>query len=101
MLFRSNFFRPVSSQDVCSLGGLFVATYEKPPALGAPMEISLSFPSGASARVYGTVSFTQDELSEDFPAGFGLRFSDVAPEARALIEEYAAMREPLLRDDSP
>src|SRR6185369_16224933 len=30
---KTNFFRPVSSLDVCSLGGLFVATYEKPPAL--------------------------------------------------------------------
>jgi hypothetical protein len=38
-------------------------------------------------------------LSDDFPAGFGVRFSDVPADARALIEEYAAVREPLLRDD--
>ncbi|MET0793365.1 MAG: PilZ domain-containing protein, partial [Polyangiaceae bacterium] len=95
----SNFFRPVSSLDVCSLGGLFVATYEKPPALGAPIELALTFPSGPSCSVFGAVAYTQDELSDDAPAGFGVRFSEVSAEARALIEEYAASREPLLRDD--
>jgi hypothetical protein len=96
---KSNFFRPVSSLDVCSLGGLFVATYEKPPALGAPIELCLVFPSGPTCSVYGSVEFTQDELSDDSPAGFGVRFSEVPPEARLLIEEYTAAREPLLRDD--
>jgi len=96
---KTNFFRPVSSDDVCSLGGLFVATYEKPPALGAPIELALAFPSGPTCSVFGAVAYTQDELSDDFPAGFGVRFSEVSPEARALIEEYAAVREPLLRDD--
>jgi nucleoside-triphosphatase THEP1 len=96
---RSNFFRPVSSNDVCSLGGLFVATYEKPPSLGAPIELRLTFPTGPSCTVFGAVSYTQDELSDDSPAGFGVRFSEVPPEARALIEEYASVREPLLRDD--
>ncbi|HEY3253702.1 MAG TPA: AAA family ATPase, partial [Polyangiaceae bacterium] len=96
---KTNFFRPVSSNDVCSLGGLFVATYEKPPALGAPIELALAFPSGPTCSVFGAVEYTQDELSDDFPAGFGVRFNEVSPEARALIEEYAAVREPLLRDD--
>ncbi|HYQ42796.1 MAG TPA: DNA repair ATPase [Polyangiaceae bacterium] len=96
---KTNFFRPVSSNDVCSLGGLFVATYEKPPALGAAVEVSLAFPSGPTCSVYGIVAYTQDELNEDFPAGFGVRFSEVSAEARALIEEYASVREPLLRDD--
>jgi len=96
---KTNFFRPVSSGDVCSLGGLFVATYEKPPTLGAPIELSLAFPSGPTCSVFGAVEYTQDELSDDFPAGFGVRFNEVSPEARALIEEYAAAREPLLRDD--
>jgi hypothetical protein len=96
---KTNFFRPLSSQDVCSLGGLFVATYEKPPALGAPVELSLAFPAGPSCNVFGAVAYTQDELSDDAPAGFGVRFSEVSPEARALIEEYASVREPLLRDD--
>jgi MoxR-like ATPase len=96
---KTNFFRPVSSDDVCSLGGLFVATYQKPPALGAPIELSLAFPSGLTCSVFGAVEYSQDELSDDFPAGFGVRFNEVSAEARALIEEYAAVREPLLRDD--
>jgi hypothetical protein len=96
---KTNFYRPVSSHDVCSLGGIFVATYEKPPALGAPIEVALSFPSGPTCSVFGAVEYTQDELSDDFPAGFGVRFVDVSAEARALIEEYATVREPLLRDD--
>jgi MoxR-like ATPase len=96
---KTNFFRPVSSDDVCSKGGVFVATYEKPPALGAPVELALAFPSGPMCSVFGTVEYTQDELSDDFPAGFGVRFNEVSLQARALIEEYAAVREPLLRDD--
>ena len=96
---KSNFFRPVSSLDVCSSGGLFVATYEKPPALGAPIELNLAFPSGPTCSVFGAVTYTQDELSDDAPAGFGVRFSEVSADARALIEEYASAREPLLRDD--
>ncbi len=96
---KTNFFRAVSSNDVCSAGGLFVATYEKPPALGAPIELALAFPSGPTCSVFGAVQYTQDELSDDAPAGFGVRFSEVSPEARALIEEYAAAQEPLLRDD--
>jgi len=96
---KTNFFRPVSSNDVCSGGGLFVATYEKPPALGAPIELALVFPSGPTCSVFGAVEYTQDELSDDAPAGFGVRFSEVSAEARALIEEYATVKEPLLRDD--
>ena len=97
---RTNFFPPrIEPGCFCSLGGLFVATYEKPPALGAPIELALAFPTGPTCTVFGAVSYTQDELSEDSPAGFGVRFSEVSPEARALIEEYASVREPLLRDD--
>jgi hypothetical protein len=96
---KTNFFRRVSSNDVCSAGGVFVATYEKLPSLGTPLELVLSFPSGPTCRVFGDVEYTQDELSEDCPAGFGVRFNEVSPEARALIEEYVAVREPLLQDD--
>jgi hypothetical protein len=53
---RSNFFRPVSSEDVCSLGGLFVATYERPPALDAPIELALVFPTGPTCSVFGSVT---------------------------------------------
>jgi hypothetical protein len=38
--------------------------------------------------------FGADDLS-----ALGPRFNEVSPEARALIEEYASVREPLLRDD--
>ncbi|MEO8901245.1 MAG: hypothetical protein ABI627_06945 [Polyangiaceae bacterium] len=55
--------------------------------------------AGPTCNVFGAVEYTQDELSDDSPAGFGVRFSEVSSEARVLIEEYAAVREPLLRDD--
>jgi Tfp pilus assembly protein PilZ len=95
----SNLFRAVSSLDVCSNGGIFVATYEKPPALGTPLVVSLTFPAAEPCEVRGTVAFVQEAFGDDSASGYGVRFSDVTEAARALIEEYAAQREPLLRDD--
>ncbi len=95
----SNLYRALSSPDVCSNGGVFIATYEKAPALGTPLALTLAFPGGQPCRVSGTVAFVREAFGDDSPSGYGVRFTDVPPAARALIEEYAAHREPLLRDD--
>jgi hypothetical protein len=95
----ANLFRRFSGEDVISAGGVFVATYEKAPPLGAPVLLSLSFGQGTSCEVGGTVVWSQDDLGDDAPPGFGVSFAEVAPEARTLIESFARAREPLLRDD--
>jgi hypothetical protein len=93
----TNFWRPLTGgvRD----GGLFVATYEKPPPLGSKVLITLGFPSGRRCELPGIVQWVQDALGEDAPPGFGLRFDGAPAEAQALIESYATARDPLLRDD--
>jgi hypothetical protein len=95
----SNLYRALSGTDLLSSGGVFVATYEKPPPLGADMRVSLRFPSGPSCELSGNVAWVRDELGEDSPPGFGVRFGAVSAEARALLEAYSEAREPMLRDD--
>ncbi len=41
----------------------------------------------------------RDELGEDAPPGFGVRFIDLSNEARELVQAYSQAREPMLRDD--
>ncbi|MGC4094121.1 MAG: hypothetical protein QM756_40665 [Polyangiaceae bacterium] len=95
----SNFYRTLSSQDVWQDGGLFVATYEKPPPLGADVLVSLEFPTGPRCEFTGTVAWFRDYLSDDAPAGFGVRFQELSEPARALISGYCGVREPMLWDD--
>jgi hypothetical protein len=95
----SNLYRPLSSPDILTGGGIFAATYEKPPPLGAAVRVSLRFPNGANCELGGRVEWLRDDLGEGAPAGFGVRFSDVSAAAGELILAYAEAREPLLWDD--
>ncbi|MDF3065453.1 MAG: hypothetical protein K0R38_1054 [Polyangiaceae bacterium] len=95
----TNLYRPLSSNDLFSGGGIFVATYEKPPPLGAGVRVALRFPTGPSCELSGRVAWVRDQLGEDAPPGFGVRFVDVPQEARTLVKAYADAREPLLYDD--
>jgi MoxR-like ATPase len=95
----SNFYRPLSTSDLFSGGGIFVATYEKPPPLGAGVRVALRFPTGPSCELSGSVAWVRDQLGEDAPPGFGVRFVDVPAEARQLVHAYSSAREPLLYDD--
>lgn len=95
----SNLYRSLSGTDVFTEGGIFVATYEKPPPLGADVRVSLRFPTGPSCELSGSVAWVRDQLGEDSPPGFGVRFADLTDEARALVQAYAEAREPMLRDD--
>jgi hypothetical protein len=96
----TNFFRPVSANEdaLYDEGGLFIATYEKPPPLGADVRVSVRFPTGQSSEFGGKVAWLRDYLSDDAPAGYGVRFEDVSDEVRALIDAYSSEREPLLCD---
>jgi Tfp pilus assembly protein PilZ len=95
----SNLYRTLSGADLFTGGGLFVATYEKPPPLGAGVRVSLRFPTGPTCELSGNVAWVRDQLGEDAPPGFGVRFQDLSDEARQLVQAYAAAREPMLRDD--
>jgi Tfp pilus assembly protein PilZ len=95
----SNLYRSLSGTDVFTGGGIFVATYEKPPPLGAGVRVSLRFPTGPSCELSGSVAWVRDALGEDAPPGFGVRFMDLSEEARALVQAYSEAREPMLRDD--
>jgi uncharacterized protein (TIGR02266 family) len=95
----SNLYRNLSGTDLLTAGGIFVATYEKPPPLGADVRVSLRFPTGPSCELSGNVAWVRDQLGEDAPPGFGVRFADLSAEARELVQAYSAAREPMLRDD--
>ena len=95
----SNLYRNLSGDDLFTGGGIFIATYEKPPPLGADVRVSLRFPTGPSCELSGNVAWVRDQLGEDAPPGFGVRFSDLSEEARQLVQAYSEAREPLLRDD--
>jgi uncharacterized protein (TIGR02266 family) len=95
----SHFYRSLSGADLLSSGGLFVATYEKPPPLGAEVRVSLRFPSGPSRELSGSVAWVRDVLGEDAPPGFGVRFAELSDEVRELIQAYCEAREPMLYDD--
>jgi Tfp pilus assembly protein PilZ len=95
----SNLYRPLTSADLFSGGGIFVATYEKPPPLGAGVRVALRLPTGPSCELSGRVEWVRDQLGEHAPPGFGVRFLEVPAEARKLLQAYAEAREPLLHDD--
>ena len=79
-------------------GGVFVATYAKLPPLGAAVILGIELPGGNRFDVAGTVAWTQDELGEDSPAGFGARIASAPEDARAMIAQFVRHREPLVRD---
>ena len=93
----SNFYRGFDGNDVLSHGGLFVATYAKLPAIGAPVTLDLCFPGGVRLEVSGIVAFVQDDLG-DSSAGFGARITQVTSDARAVIGQFTSARDPLVRD---
>jgi Tfp pilus assembly protein PilZ len=95
----SNLYRPLSGAEPFTAGGIFIATYEKPPPLGADVRVSLRFPTGPSCELSGSVAWVRDALGEDAPPGYGVRFRDLSVEAQQLVQAYAEAREPMLRDD--
>jgi Tfp pilus assembly protein PilZ len=95
----SNLYKSLSGADLFTGGGIFVATYEKPPPLGSGVRVSLRFPTGPSCELSGSVAWVRDQLGEDAPPGFGVRFVDVPNEARQLVQAYSEAREPMLYDD--
>ncbi len=94
----SDFYLGLSGNDVVMNGGLFIATFANAPAVGEKVSVGIMFPGGDVAELSGVVAFLQNYLSDDTPAGFGVRFHDVPKEGAALVAEFAQLREPLVRE---
>lgn len=94
----SNFYRGLDGDDVVMHGGVFVATYAKLPPIGAAVIIGIELPGGNRFDVAATVAWTQDDLGEHSPAGFGARLASAPEDARAMIAQFVRHREPLVRD---
>ena len=94
----SNFYRGLDGEDVVMHGGIFVATYAKLPPIGAAIILGIELPGGNRFDVAGTVSWTQDELGEDSPAGFGAKIASAPEDARAMIAQFVKHRAPLVRE---
>jgi hypothetical protein len=94
----SNFYRSLEGNDVVMHGGLFVATYAKLPPIGASVLLGIELPGGNRFEVVGTIAWTQDELGEDSPSGFGARLPNAPEDARAMIAQFVRHRAPLMRE---
>jgi uncharacterized protein (TIGR02266 family) len=86
----SHFFSGLSG-DV-SEGGVFVQTYRDLP-LGSEVEIEFALPTGRIST-HGTVRWHRDN-SDTAPPGLGIKFEDLADDARSLIHEFCEARAPL------
>ncbi len=99
----SNFFKGLSGNDVVEHGGIFVATYNKLPDVGAAVKLRVTMPGGYEFDTFGVVAWTREqrgtEVADAMP-GFGVRFTQIAPEARQLVYRYVRNREPLFHDDA-
>jgi Tfp pilus assembly protein PilZ len=86
-----------TSGDLSS-GGMFVVTQRAIP-VGAETMLAFTLPNGTSVEVLGIVRWQTcggaiDAVSGDLsPAGLGLSFFCLAPEVKALLEQFCAARE--------
>jgi hypothetical protein len=105
---RSSVARPIAEVDlrkrdatnlVCDaagvVSGVFVGTYAKAPPLRSEVQLQLVFPGNYTAAAKGLVAFVQDE-DGDRPAGYGVTFTELSPEARPLLVQYTKNRDPVL-----
>jgi len=94
----STFWRSMDGEDVIRFGGIFVATYAKLPPLGAILQLHIDFPGGARGDCQAQVSWIQEHLGDDTPAGFGAKLVSPSNELCAMIAQFTRYRDPLLRE---
>jgi hypothetical protein len=94
----STFWRSMDGDDVVRHGGVFVATYAKLPPLGAILALGLEFPGGVRTECQAQVSWVQEHLGDETPAGFGARLSSPSSDLCATIAQFVRYREPLVRE---
>ncbi|MBX3225941.1 MAG: DNA repair ATPase [Labilithrix sp.] len=94
----SNFWRSMDGSNLVQDGGVFVATYAKLPPLGATLTLGLEFPGGVRHECQAMVSWTQDHLGDETPAGFGAKLLGPSRDLVQTIAQFVRFREPLLRE---
>jgi hypothetical protein len=94
----STFWRSLEGDDVVRHGGVFVATYAKLPPLGAVLALGLTFPGGIHTDCQGKVSWVQEHLGDDTPAGFGAKLLNPSADLCATIAQFVRYRDPLVRE---
>ncbi len=94
----STLWRSMDGDDVVRHGGVFVATYAKLPPLGAILALALEFPGGVRVECQGQVSWVQEHLGDDTPAGFGVKLVNPSNDLCATIAQFVRYREPLVRE---
>jgi ATPase involved in DNA repair/ATPase family associated with various cellular activities (AAA) len=95
----SNFYLGVEGGDVVENGGLFIATFARPPAVGSRVIVNAVFPFRAEADLHGRVSWVRDRTEgqdDTAPPGFGIRLEKVDARRRQLIASFVKNRSPLL-----
>lgn len=91
----SNFYRGFAG-DI-GTGGLFVATILLVHT-GAHVEVTFSLPDGQDdITATGVVRWVRETGRPSAPAGYGVEFIDLAPDAEQRIAEFVRRRKPLPR----
>jgi hypothetical protein len=99
----TNFYKSLNGNDVIEAGGLFIATYA-PPDVEQAVRVHVSLPGGFEFQARGVVAWVREmpktgSLNPLSPPGYGVRFTEISPEARQLVYRYVRNRDPLFYDD--
>lgn len=92
----SYFFCGLSGNDVVNDGGLFIATWNKPPSIGDIVEVGLIGSGGRRVTTRAVVAFVKTESPDNAPPGYGVRFLRINEEARRFIADCVKLRQPLV-----
>lgn len=90
------FFSDLSGGDVVNGGGLFVATWNKPPVIGDIVELGVRSGSNQRVTLRGVVAFVNSATDSDTPPGYGVRFLRISDEARQFVVDCVKQRPPLV-----
>jgi uncharacterized protein (TIGR02266 family) len=66
-------------------GGMFVSTPE-PISPGTELNLSLTLPDGGIIVLKGLVRWTKEESDDGSPAGMGVQFTSLNPEAEKMLK---------------
>ena len=66
-------------------GGMFVSTPE-PSSPGTELNLSLTLPDGEIIVLKGMVKWTKEESEDGSPAGMGVQFTALNPEAEKMLK---------------